>query len=100
MAENERLCCVCRMDSSPSSATSVSEIVPTSCSSILMSTESVFGVIFSVIFLQEALNGKLIIGFALIFAAVLISQLNLAPIKRVACPLHAQRTSRLCKTER
>ena len=71
-----------------------------SSASILMSTESVFGVIFSVIFLQEALNGKLIIGFALIFAAVLISQLNLAPIKRVACPLHAQRTSKLCKTER
>lgn len=43
--------------------------------SILMSTESVFGVLFSVLFMQEQLNARLIAGFVLILAAVLISEM-------------------------
>lgn len=44
--------------------------------SILMSTESVWGVILSMIFLQEKVTAKMAIGFALIFISVLISELH------------------------
>lgn len=44
-------------------------------SSILMSTESVFGILFSVIFLNELLSPRLILGFVFIFASVLVSEL-------------------------
>jgi len=50
--------------------------------SILMSTESIFGVLFSVIFMGETLNARLILGFALIFASVLISEVQFAGKKR------------------
>lgn len=45
-------------------------------SSILLSLESVFGALFSVIFLKESLTGKMLIGCALMFAAVLLSELR------------------------
>jgi len=44
-------------------------------SSILMSTESVFGILFSVLFLKETLSPRLILGFAFIFVSVLVSEL-------------------------
>lgn len=47
--------------------------------SLLLSLESVFGVVFSVLLYGEVLTFKLICGFALIFCAILISEL--LPIK-------------------
>ncbi len=49
-----------------------------SSASILMSTESIFGVIFSVIFMGESLSMRLIFGFLLIFISVLVSELTLS----------------------
>lgn len=48
--------------------------VPTAA--ILLSMESVFGIIFSVIFLQEALGPRKLFGFVLMFVAVIISQVT------------------------
>lgn len=42
--------------------------------SLMLSTEALFGVVFSVIFLGETLTMQMICGFALIFAAVLVSE--------------------------
>ncbi len=50
---------------------------PPAEASILMSTESIFGVIFSVIFMGEAVTPRMVFAFALIFASVLISQIGL-----------------------
>ena len=50
-------------------------------SSIILSLESVFGVLFSVIFADEKLTGYVIAGFVIIFVAILISELHLDPIK-------------------
>ncbi|MDR1193446.1 MAG: DMT family transporter [Peptococcaceae bacterium] len=47
-----------------------------STASLILSLEAVFGVIFSVFLYGEALTIRLILGFVLIFAAVLISELN------------------------
>ena len=44
---------------------------------ILLSMESVFGTIFSVIFLQEILGPRKILGFVLMFVAVLVSQVTI-----------------------
>lgn len=49
---------------------------------ILMSLESVFGVLFSVIFYHEKLTIRLICGFLLIFISVLISETKLSFIKK------------------
>ncbi|NTU89459.1 MAG: DMT family transporter, partial [Actinobacteria bacterium] len=46
-------------------------------SSVLLSLESVFGVLFSVIFYGEALTFRLVVGFALIFLAVIVSDTKL-----------------------
>ena len=43
--------------------------------SLFMSTESAFGCIFGVIFLQEALTGRMALGCVMILAALVISQL-------------------------
>ena len=45
---------------------------------IILSLESVFGVLFSVIFYHENLTLKLVIGFTLIFIAVVISETKLS----------------------
>lgn len=42
--------------------------------SLMLSTEALFGVVFSVLFLGEALTEQMVCGFALIFAAVLVSE--------------------------
>ena len=47
-------------------------------SSIILTLESVFGTLISVIFYHEALTVREICGFALIFIAVLISETKLA----------------------
>ena len=51
-------------------------MAPASHASILLSLESVFGVIFSCIILGEIITAKMALGFVIIFAAVLISELT------------------------
>ena len=53
-------------------------VTPAAHSSILLSLESVFGVLFSVIFYHEQVTGQLLAGFALIFLAVLASETQFA----------------------
>lgn len=48
--------------------------IPPSQAAILLSLESVFGVVFSVIFYGESVGLRLLCGFALIFAAVILSE--------------------------
>lgn len=50
--------------------------------SLLLSLESVFGVLFSVIFYKEVLKMKVFIGFIIIFIAIVISQTQLSFIKK------------------
>lgn len=52
-----------------------------SAAAIILSLESVFGVLFSMIFYGEALTTRLLLGFVLIFAAVIISETKLSFIK-------------------
>lgn len=47
---------------------------PPSSASLILSLESVFGVIFSVIFYDERLTFQMIAGFGLIFVAIVISE--------------------------
>jgi drug/metabolite transporter (DMT)-like permease len=54
-----------------------------STASILLSLESVFGVLFSVLFAGEQLTVKLTAGFALIFCAVLVSETKPAFLLRL-----------------
>ncbi|MDO4269893.1 MAG: DMT family transporter [Eubacteriales bacterium] len=51
--------------------------VEPSQASLLLSLESVFGVVFSVIFYGEVLSARLLAGFALIFCAVVVSETRL-----------------------
>lgn len=51
--------------------------VPPSAASILLSTESVFGVTFSAIFLKEKLTLRMLAGCALILAAIILSEIDL-----------------------
>lgn len=50
-------------------------------SAIILSLESVFGTLFSVFLGNEKLNAFLIIGFCVVFIAVMVSELKLDPIK-------------------
>ncbi|MEG1191261.1 MAG: DMT family transporter [Oscillospiraceae bacterium] len=54
---------------------------PPSSVAVIMTLESVFGAIISVIFYNEILGPRLLIGFVLIFAAVLISETKLSFLK-------------------
>ncbi len=49
--------------------------VPPTQASLLLSLESVFGVVFSVLLYGEALTPRLLLGFTLIFGAILVSEL-------------------------
>ena len=51
-------------------------------SSIILSLESVFGVLFSVLFYDEVLTLRMIIGFVLILLAVLTSETKLSFLKK------------------
>lgn len=48
--------------------------VPPATGSLLLSLESPFGVLFSVLVAGEVLTGKLILGFALIFLSIVLSE--------------------------
>lgn len=48
--------------------------IPPAQASVLLSLESVFGVVFSVLFYGEVLNTQLIVGFVLVFAGIMISE--------------------------
>ena len=54
---------------------------PTSAS-ILLSLEAPFGVLFSALFYGEALTPRLLLGFALIFVAVILSETKLSFLRR------------------
>lgn len=47
-----------------------------STAALLLSLESVFGVIFSIIFADEQMTFRLVLGFALIFAALVLSEVK------------------------
>ena len=49
--------------------------------SLILSLEAVFGTLFSVIIGDEKLTAGLIIGFVIIFVAMLINELKLDPLK-------------------
>ncbi|MGI6230415.1 MAG: DMT family transporter [Tractidigestivibacter sp.] len=51
-------------------------VVPPAQSALLLSLESVFAVIASVLFMGEQLTVQLVTGFALVFAGVLVSELG------------------------
>ena len=53
---------------------------PPAQGALLLSLESVFGVVFSVLLYGEVVTGRLLLGFALIFAAIVISETF--PLKR------------------
>lgn len=46
---------------------------------VLLSLESVFGVLFSVLLYHEKVTARMGIGFAVVFAAVLLSQIDFSP---------------------
>ena len=48
-----------------------------STASLVLSLESVFGVLFSVIFLKEYLTGRMVAGCVLIFGGILLAELDL-----------------------
>lgn len=50
--------------------------------SIILSLESVFGVLFSVLFYGEKMTGKLAAGFILVFIAVIISETKLQFLRK------------------
>lgn len=49
---------------------------PSSTAAVIMTLEAVFGIITSVLLLHEVVTGRIALGFALIFAAVLLSELH------------------------
>lgn len=55
---------------------------PAAPAAILLSLESVFGVIFSILFYDEAVTLKLLCGFALIFVSVIVSETKLKFFKK------------------
>jgi len=61
---------------------------PPSEAALLLSLESVFGVLASIVFYREAMTAQLVAGFTLIFAAVVISETKLSFLRR---PLPAER---------
>ena len=52
------------------------KLTTTTQSSIILSLEAVFGVIFSIIFGGEKMTALLIIGFVIVFVAMMISELK------------------------
>ena len=54
--------------------------------SLLMSSESVFSVIFGFLILHEALTGRQIIGCVLVFGAVLLAQITPGQRKTIQKP--------------
>lgn len=52
--------------------------------SVILSLESVFGVLFSVLFYHDPVTGRLLAGFALIFVAVVCSETKFSFLRRKA----------------
>ncbi len=52
-------------------------------SSIILSMEAVFGMLFSVIMGEETLSVMLGVGFAIVFIAIMVSELKLDPLKLI-----------------
>ena len=50
------------------------DVLPPASASLLLSLESPFGVFFSVLFGAELLTGKMVFGFVLVFAAIIVSE--------------------------
>ncbi|MBR4934780.1 MAG: EamA family transporter, partial [Anaerotignum sp.] len=48
---------------------------------VILSLESVFGVLFSILLYHEQVTVRMGIGFAVVFVAVLISQMEISPEK-------------------
>lgn len=70
-------------------------IVEPATAALLLSLESVFAVVFSVVFYHEALTPRLIVGFVLIFLAILVSEaLPLLSDKPVAGNVQAESSCR------
>ena len=53
-----------------------------SASALILSLESVFGILFSIIFGYDTVNLRLLCGFILIFAAILVSETKLSFLNR------------------
>ncbi|WP_455714599.1 DMT family transporter [Anaerosporobacter sp.] len=53
-----------------------------SAASLILSLESVFGVIFSVMFFGDTLSAKLVIGFILIFISIIVSETKLSFLRK------------------
>lgn len=60
--------------------------VPPAQGALILSLESVFGVLSSVLLYGERLTGQMIVGFALIFGAIMISELAPGRSKRTESP--------------
>ena len=54
--------------------------------SVILSLESVFGVLFSVIFYGDPVTARLLMGFALIFVAVVCSETKFSFLRRTSRP--------------
>ena len=52
------------------------QYTPSSTAAMLMTLEAVFGALVSVLFYHEQVTGKIVLGFVLIFAAVVLSELK------------------------
>ena len=70
--------------------------VPASNASLIMSLESVFGCICGILFLHEELSGRILAGFALIFGAMLLSEVKPAFLRSgfrrlSAPPIHSKK---------
>lgn len=61
---------------------------PSSTTAVIMTLESVFGTLISVIFYHEPMTLKLVLGFALIFVSVLISETGGSLFKRRKAQQH------------
>lgn len=55
---------------------------PPTTAALLLTLESVFGTLFSVAFYYEPLESRVIVGFALILVAILISETKLKFLRR------------------
>ena len=55
---------------------------PPTTAALLLTLESVFGTLFSVAFYHEHLEPRVIVGFALILVAILISETKLKFLRR------------------
>jgi len=66
--------------------------------SIILSLESVFGVLFSVLFYGEKMTGKLAAGFILVFVAVIISETKLQFLRKKPKPAQEEKCNRRTET--